>query len=922
MSLYFLGAVVSMKKILGILLRFLLALIMGACIALFILQRDVRFKHTVEGHIKNLFATSYASDIACNVTSINLLRPSITLEAIVVTPNNGETGWQWTARTATVSSSWIKSLFAKALPLTIHLEDGRSDSEIIDKKPAVIDHLYRLFAPPDVGIPIFLKSLHIVKSFFRLSNDQLALHCPVQIDMERIGNSTKVSCYPTDAQLIYQQRTYAEDVQGSVLMEFTEGLPVPYTKVDLNGTLPWLAPEQTKFFCYGTWQQGRGTFSLHNSDRSFVIDPLHIDENFNIDVALVAPVAAMQNIVSAQAAHIMNGRCSAHMVANLRDPLHSLRADCALHNGSLKGITLPTTQFVVSADKVSKVPSGIIDIQVPAGSFSGSWQWDQSHGGTLSLKNNMLMSVPLSRYWKLQPQDIEMRIAVDLLGTLTVAGSCTLTHDRLKTKMKGDGAVTIHGTDLHGSVHLGRERIELDADLASHKVKRAEYTNEAGLPLAKINMQANGLGWKGFFDYGLILSCLPKSIRDELSGQGVFTIDLERTGNSQLIKGSISLAGGAIKLPQLYNFMTALNADVQIDVVNRAIAINDLKMQFNRGAIHSKRLSFHLTDQFVPSFIYAPFIIEDLFVSWRHDIFGILSGMLTFELNNSTPLTAKGLLFIDRTQINIGNIFNQQMIGALPSSAPAPSNEDMQLDIALKTRDHCTIQTGVVDAQAKADLAIVGNVQQPIISGAIDIVSGQLKFPYKPLHITHGKLYFLPNQLQDPLLEITAKNKIKKYQITLQVNGSAQSPHIHVESDPTLTEEQVLALLFAGVEDSSLNVLMPTLVTQSMQQVVFGQNKNELAKNKFANYFKSWLKPLSHVRIVPRFNDEGGRGGLRGAIEIEVNDDLEAVIEKNFSLPEDTRINVEYSISDDVSVRGIKDEHGSLGGEMEVRWKF
>ncbi len=216
-----------MNRILGFLIRFLIALSIGACIALFILQRDERFKNTVEGHIKNLFATSYASDIACNVTSINLLRPSITIESITVTPNNGETGWQWTARKATVSSSWIKALFAKALPLTIHIEDGRSNSDIIDKKPAVTDHLYRLFAPPDVGIPIFLKSLHIVKSFFRLNNDQVSLHCPIQIDMERIGNSTKVSCYPTDAQLVYQQRTYAEAVQGTVIWNLPKGSRFP-----------------------------------------------------------------------------------------------------------------------------------------------------------------------------------------------------------------------------------------------------------------------------------------------------------------------------------------------------------------------------------------------------------------------------------------------------------------------------------------------------------------------------------------------------------------------------------------------------------------------------------------------------------------------------------------------------------------------
>jgi hypothetical protein len=76
------------------------------------------------------------------------------------------------------------------------------------------------------------------------------------------------------------------------------------------------------------------------------------------------------------------------------------------------------------------------------------------------------------------------------------------------------------------------------------------------------------------------------------------------------------------------------------------------------------------------------------------------------------------------------------------------------------------------------------------------------------------------------------------------------------------------------------------------------------------------------VRIVPSFTDETGRGGLRAAIEIDVNDQLSAVIEKNFSLSEDVKFEIDYALSDDISLKGIQDERGDFGGEMEVKWKF
>jgi hypothetical protein len=73
---------------------------------------------------------------------------------------------------------------------------------------------------------------------------------------------------------------------------------------------------------------------------------------------------------------------------------------------------------------------------------------------------------------------------------------------------------------------------------------------------------------------------------------------------------------------------------------------------------------------------------------------------------------------------------------------------------------------------------------------------------------------------------------------------------------------------------------------------------------------------------VPSFIDQSGRGGLRGAIEIDISDRWRAVIQKNFSLTEDTRFELEYLLSDDISVRATRDIRRDLIGEVEMRYKF
>ena len=146
-----------------------------------------------------------------------------------------------------------------------------------------------------------------------------------------------------------------------------------------------------------------------------------------------------------------------------------------------------------------------------------------------------------------------------------------------------------------------------------------------------------------------------------------------------------------------------------------------------------------------------------------------------------------------------------------------------------------------------------------------------------------------------------------------------QHPTISFESTPPLTEEQIITLLLAGSEEGSLSLAMPALIMQKVQNVIFGPEQSAL---KLEGYFKSLLEPLKHIRFIPGFSDQSGRGGFRGSIEIDVNDQLRAMIQKNFSLTEDIKFEVEYFFSDDITIRGIRDERADFGGEIEMRWKF
>jgi hypothetical protein len=106
------------------------------------------------------------------------------------------------------------------------------------------------------------------------------------------------------------------------------------------------------------------------------------------------------------------------------------------------------------------------------------------------------------------------------------------------------------------------------------------------------------------------------------------------------------------------------------------------------------------------------------------------------------------------------------------------------------------------------------------------------------------------------------------------------------------------------------------MIMQTIHNLLFGPAEKT---GRIQKYIKTLLQKFNYLRIVPSYNDQEG---LRASLEVELSDRLRGSIQKNFTMPEDTKIEVEYDLSDEISVRGVKDERGDMGAEIEMRFKF
>ena len=212
-----------------------------------------------------------------------------------------------------------------------------------------------------------------------------------------------------------------------------------------------------------------------------------------------------------------------------------------------------------------------------------------------------------------------------------------------------------------------------------------------------------------------------------------------------------------------------------------------------------------------------------------------------------------------------------------------------------------------------------GTAQEPQVAATFIFEQGTLAFLYKPLFITNGKITIRPDAPDDPLLDIVARNQIKKYDVELMISGSARDPKITFSSSPHLEQAQIITLVLGGSDDGSLYFLMPQALTTMVEQLLFGSSE---VTSRVQKYLKTIFKPFQRVNVVPKLYNQSGHGGLRGALEISIDDRLHATFEKNLTFPEDTTFEVTYDFSDDARMRVLQDEREDYGIEGEMRWKF
>lgn len=939
------------------------ALLLGIFIASSWLANEIWFKKILEEKIQTTISDMVKLPVVCKIKDINLLSSRITCSDLLCVDKD----WKFESSDFVFKFSWLSFFLKSKVEAELIFYETKAYTIIKeDNSLPLFSALKAIFNAPTV-LPIFFNNYSLkqctlnIKDLSNTTNITLLFSIDTLIHNAGIKNIITVS----DGVINYKDKDIFQHIKSNLIINLKDQNLLDSTSFYFNFDIPLLKEYGNQFNLTGNYQDNSGNIYISNATQNIFaqIDNLknNIDSqsnsicasvkaNFPIIIAnelikrLINPEGNFKSILE------NNGTCQAQAEVIYKNNKISYDGLLSIKDIITNVITLNKLDFIFSGIDLDM--RGKVEGITSRGNFEGNWQYQNKLNTEITNTNQ----IALTKNLKIVEKKLKTNFLIDQDFNIKLYYNCEIQDYNKSYNILGEINKKNSLININGLLSSINNNESLNATLIStgqtNKIgaRNFKYYYDCLLELMekdsifnlksiKINDAVNNLctlnydlktkSLKGELNDILIKDLIANSIGYEIKGNSKVFLSLSPTHLNKKLFSNISfeVKDSNIRLPYIYNNLNSVNGEINLDIDQNRLFINNLKVKLHKGLLNTSQatIQYNLNNYSI-DYIHLPIIISDCLLSWKKDFFGVLTGRIAIINNFNNINKIEGQLILENSYLHNNLLSGQAQKDILKNTLNSlnKSKEDMQLNIELITYEPIKVKTKFLDTSACVRAIAKGTFQNPEISGLIDLQGGFLAFPHKPLYISSGKIFL--NNYNDPTIELVAKNTIDKHIITLHATGSISNPEIYFESMPNLPDEQIMTLLFAGTKDGSLYSLMPAVIMTALQDLLFG-TKDFGSKSFGAKTFsenetlKDLLEPLKDIKIVPSLSNGQGKG-IKAGVGITFKDKLKAFVQNNINMSEETQVKVEYALSDDINICGVKDDQGNVSGEVEMRWKF
>ena len=252
-----------------------------------------------------------------------------------------------------------------------------------------------------------------------------------------------------------------------------------------------------------------------------------------------------------------------------------------------------------------------------------------------------------------------------------------------------------------------------------------------------------------------------------------------------------------------------------------------------------------------------------------------------------------------------------------PEKGEVPVFGDTALNIQIHGKENIWINNNTAKLPLEADIILKGTINRPIIVGKVEAVGGEVYFRKNRFKVISGRVDFTDPEKINPVFDIHASSKIRKYQIDLNLTGTVDRFNLSLVSDPPLSETDILALLTTGKTSEELAGAEQVIGTAEAASFVTGQVQDIIEERV------SELIGFERFQVDPYYYSAKTSAGPRITVSKHFWDDsLYVTYSTNLATTEEQLILLEYILNKNISLVGERDESGRLGADIKFRFEF
>ena len=123
---------------------------------------------------------------------------------------------------------------------------------------------------------------------------------------------------------------------------------------------------------------------------------------------------------------------------------------------------------------------------------------------------------------------------------------------------------------------------------------------------------------------------------------------------------------------------------------------------------------------------------------------------------------------------------------------------DWILDIAVSGDRFMRLQTPAATGTLSMEISLKGTLSEPMAIGRVEFDEGDLLFPFASFALTEGLVEMRVDDPYTPVLSLIGESRRFRYDLGIEITGSAFDPSIRFTSSPPLSSEQILLMVMAG----------------------------------------------------------------------------------------------------------------------------